>query len=53
MKKFEEAGLSERTTQESAQSVILEQSLTDRWRVVMKKCEHSGLYYVAGFATSQ
>lgn len=53
MKKFEEVGHSERATQESAQSVILEQSLADRWRVVMKKCERSGLYYVAGFAISQ
>lgn len=30
-------------------SANIEQSLADRWRVIIKKCERSGLLYAAGF----
>lgn len=48
---FNESASAGSTTQESVLAVVVEQKLADRWGVIIKKCEHSGLLYAAGFGS--
>ncbi|WP_372438271.1 hypothetical protein ACCM60_14370 [Pseudomonas chlororaphis subsp. aureofaciens] len=48
-KKIEDAGSTSGAAQESGRTEVSKQKLEGCWRVILKKCERSGLLYAAGF----